>query len=108
MGKYLQDPSLATLRQDYAFRSTPTSLAGTGSSKFEISDTNNTSYPVYHVPDWGAATDLCFKRFLRKGMIDNAEFHQVNTFALRQRLILQHADALAHSPAPHIRHRHRW
>ena len=83
-------------------------LAGTGSSKFEISDTNNTSYPVYHVPDWGAATDLCFKRFLRKGLIDNAEFHQVNTFAALSGLYCFNMPTHSAFPCPHIRHRHRW
>ena len=108
MVKYLQDPSLATLRQDYAFPLDADFLAGTGSSKFEISDTNNTSYPVYHVPDWGAATDLCFKRFLRKGLIDNAEFHQVNTFAALSGLYCFNMPTHSAFPCPHIRHRHRW
>lgn len=82
MGMYLQDPSLATLRQDYAFPLDTDFLAGTGSSKFKISDTNDVGFPVYHEPDWGAATDLSFERFEREGLIDNAEFHQVNTFAV--------------------------
>ena len=82
MGMYLQDPSLATLRQDYAFPLDSDFLAGTGSSKFKISDTDDAGYPVYHEPDWGAATDLSFERFEREGLIDNAEFHQVNTFAV--------------------------
>jgi hypothetical protein len=82
MGMYLQDPSLATLRQDYAFPLETDFLAGTGSSKFKISDTDDAGYPVYHEPDWGAATDLSFERFEREGLIDNAEFHQVNTFAV--------------------------
>jgi hypothetical protein len=81
MGMFLQDPSLDALHEDYAFSLDSDYLRGTGSSKIVIRDSNEKDLPIYPGLNWESEADLSFARFSGQGLIDNPQFHQVNTFA---------------------------
>ncbi len=82
MGMFLQDPSLAKLYSNYAFRLDKDYLRGTGSSRFIIRDNDEQDSPVFSGLDWVTEADLSFEHFDKQGLIDNPQFHQVNTFAV--------------------------
>ncbi|SEO84045.1 hypothetical protein [Trujillonella endophytica] len=99
MALFLQDPSLPDLHADFDFATTGDFLEGAGSSRFCVRDEPAADpdvglrvaaqlglHPVGIPPmvptlDW-AAEDLSFARFEREGLVDNAQFHQVNVFAV--------------------------
>lgn len=82
MGMFLQDPTLPDLYQDFRFPLDRDYLEGTGSSKFVIRDADVKDLPLYAAPNWAEASDLSFAHFESQGLIDNPQFHQVNTFAV--------------------------
>jgi hypothetical protein len=87
MGMYLQDPSLPKLHENYEFSTTKDYLRGTGSSRVFISDTDQFGTEVYSSLNWETEADLSFERFENQGLIDNPQFHQVNTFAVISRAL---------------------
>lgn len=82
MGFYLQDPSLPKLRDDYDFSLNQDYLRGSGSSRIMIRDTTDQGAEVYPSLDFAKESDLSFEHFEEEGLIDNPQFHQVNTFAV--------------------------
>lgn len=87
MGMFLQDPSLPEFYENYSFPLDKDYLWGTGSSRFVIRDTNDQDIPAYSGLDWATEADLSFERFQKQGLIDNPQFHQVNTFAVVSRAL---------------------
>ncbi|BAZ40671.1 hypothetical protein NIES4101_66320 [Calothrix sp. NIES-4101] len=87
MGMFLQDPSLAKLRDNYLFPLDQDYLLATGSSRFTIRDTNEKGETVYSSSDWSKQGDLSFEYFQQNGLIDNPEFHQVNVFSVLSRTL---------------------
>ena len=81
MGMFLQDPTVPDLHQDFPFPLDRDFLVGTGSSKFIIRDANENDVPLFNGLDWATA-DLSFARFAGTELVDNLQFHQVNTFAV--------------------------
>lgn len=86
MGMYLQDPSLPKLTKNYEFSMGKDYLKGTGSSRVVIQDADEYGNVLYPSLDWETSENLSFEYFEDKGLIDNPQFHQVNTFA-----VLNHA-----------------
>lgn len=82
MGMYLQDPSLSKLTKNYEFPLDKDYLKGAGSSRVVIQDADEYGNVLYPSLDWETAEDLSFEYFEDKGLIDNPQFHQVNTFAV--------------------------
>jgi hypothetical protein len=82
MGMYLQDPSLPKLTKNYEFPTGKDYLKGTGSSRVVIQDADEYGNVLYPSLDWETAENLSFEYFEDKGLIDNPQFHQVNTFAV--------------------------
>jgi len=82
MGMFLQDTTLPELYEDYPFPLDEDYLFGTGSSKFLIRDANERDLPLYPGLSWDREQDLSFNHFKKKGLIDNPQFHQVNTFTV--------------------------
>lgn len=82
MGMYLQDPSLPKLCANYNFSMTKDYLRGTGSSRVIIRDTDELGTELYPSLPWDTEADLSFDNFEEHGLIDNPQFHQVNTFAV--------------------------
>lgn len=87
MGMFLQDPSLEKLYDNYPFPLDKDYLSGTGSSRFVILDSNEYNNPVFSSLNWAEQTDLSFEYFEKQGLIDNPQFHQVNTFAVVSRTL---------------------
>lgn len=79
---FLQDPSLPELSADYLFPLAEDCLVGTGSCRVAIDDSNEAGVPLFPGLNWADAGDLSFKDFAKAGLIDNPQFHQVNTFAV--------------------------
>lgn len=82
MGMYLQDPSLPKLHSNYQFPVGKDYLKGTGSSRIVIQDSDEFGNILYPSLNWESAEDLSFEYFEDNGLIDNPQFHQVNTFAV--------------------------
>jgi hypothetical protein len=87
MGMYLQDPSLPKLHENYEFPTSKDYLRGTGSSRVVIRDTDEFGSEIYPGLNWDTEADLSFERFENQGLIDNPQFHQVNTFAVISRAL---------------------
>jgi hypothetical protein len=81
MGMFLQDPSLPGLHDDFDFVATGDFLEGTGSSRFCVRDADEAGLPLFAALDWARA-DVSFAAFEAAGLLDNPQFHQVNTFAV--------------------------
>jgi hypothetical protein len=99
MGMFLQDPSLGTLHSDYLFPLDQDFLLGTTSSRFAIQDTSAEGAGVFPTPDWSKKPDLSFAYFQQNGLIDNHEFHQVNTFAVLSRTLDLVEEEIGHAIA---------
>jgi hypothetical protein len=87
MGLFLQDPSLPDLYENYDFSTETDYLVGTGSSRFVIRDTDELDLPLFSGLNWAEEPDLSFEYFQKNGLIDNPQFHQVNTFAVVNRTL---------------------
>jgi hypothetical protein len=87
MGMYLQDPSLPKLYDNYAFPLDKDYLSGTGSSRFVIRDTDELDNQVFRGLNWHEEPDLSYEHFEKQGLIDNPQFHQVNTFGVISRAL---------------------
>ncbi|MCU0566902.1 MAG: hypothetical protein MUF49_09925 [Oculatellaceae cyanobacterium Prado106] len=87
MGMFLQDPSLAKLRDNYDFPIEVDYLRGTGSSRVAIQDNDESGAEVFPGLNWATEPDLSFEHFESQGLIDNPQFHQVNTFAVINRAL---------------------
>lgn len=82
MAMLLQDPSLTDLHQDYMFSLERDFFSGMSSSKFSLRDDNKYGVRMYPGLNW-LTEDISFASFSRKkNLIDNPQFHQVNTFAV--------------------------
>jgi hypothetical protein len=99
MGMFLQDPSLETFNSDYLFPLDQDFLLGTGSSRFAIQDVTAEGAPIFPTPDWSKKPDLSFAYFQKNGLIDNHEFHQVNTFAVLSRTLDLVEEEIGHAIA---------
>jgi hypothetical protein len=83
MGMFLQDPIYSDLHDDYRFPLDRDFLFSTGSSRFLIRDVNERDLPLYPGLPWDRKNQrLDFRYFQKRGLIDNIQFHQVNTFAV--------------------------
>jgi len=83
MGMFLQDPIYSDLHEDYLFPLDRDFLFGTGSSRFLIRDADERDLPLYPGLQWDRkGQNLSFQYFEEQGLIDNPQFHQVNTFAV--------------------------
>jgi hypothetical protein len=87
MGMFLQDPSLPKLHENYDFPIDQDYLSGTGASRVVIRDTDEMGSDVYSGLNWATENDLSFEHFEQQGLIDNPQFHQVNTFAVISRAL---------------------
>ncbi len=92
MAMLLQDPSIRDadgelLHEDWPFPLDRDHLLGTGSSKFVIRDADELDNTLYTSVDWAdPGTGLTYADFsrhpLERPLLENAQFHQVNAFAV--------------------------
>ncbi|MGY1640606.1 hypothetical protein ACI782_05660 [Geodermatophilus sp. SYSU D00703] len=92
MAMLLQDPSIRDadgdhLHEDWPFSLDTDYLLGTGSSKFVVRDTDQYDNPVFESGDWSdPGQPLTYDRFnegrAERPILENAQFHQVNAFAV--------------------------
>jgi hypothetical protein len=104
MAMLLQDPSVRDaggelLHEDWPFLLDRDHLLGTTSGKFAVRDADVTDLPLFDSPDWAdPAVDLTYGRFNREPMerpiAENAQFHQVNAFAVAGHTLRSFEEAL--------------
>jgi hypothetical protein len=92
MAMLLQDPSIRDaggehLHEDWSFPLDADFLLGTGSSKFVVRDADEFDNPVFDAPDWSDPDlSLTYGEFNKAPaelpLLENAQFHQVNVFAV--------------------------
>ncbi|TFV77528.1 hypothetical protein E4P39_06015 [Blastococcus sp. CT_GayMR19] len=112
MAMLLQDPSFRDaggdlLHEDWPFPLDTDYLLGTGSSKFVIRDADEADNPVFDSADWSdPGIMLTYGEFNRapaeRPLLENAQFHQVNAFAVAGHTLRAFEEALGRQ----IRWRH--
>jgi hypothetical protein len=112
MAMLLQDPSIrdaggGLLHEDWPFPLDVDYLLGTGSSKFVIRDADEADNPVFDSADWSdPGLTLTYGEFNRspeeRPILENAQFHQVNAFAVAGHILRSFEEALGRQ----IRWRH--
>jgi Thermolysin metallopeptidase, catalytic domain len=112
MAMLLQDPSIRDangdyLHEDWLFSLDADYLLGTGSSKFVVRDTDESDSPVFESGDWSdPGLTLTYDNFnsarAERPILENAQFHQVNAFAVAGHTLRLFEEALGRQ----IRWRH--
>jgi hypothetical protein len=92
MAMLLQDPSIRDaagdhLHEDWPFPLDTDYLLGSGSSKFVVRDADELDNPVFDSADWSdPSLTLTYGEFNKapaeRPVLENAQFHQVNAFAV--------------------------
>ncbi|MGY1690616.1 hypothetical protein [Geodermatophilus sp. SYSU D01105] len=104
MAMLLQDPSIRgadgeCLHEDWPFPLDTDHLLGSGSSKFVVRDTDQFDNPVFDSGDWSdPGLTLTYDEFNRapgeRPLLENAQFHQVNAFAVAGHTLRAFEEAL--------------
>lgn len=104
MAMLLQDPSIRDaggehLHEDWPFLLDRDFLIGTGSSKFTVRDADAVDRLLFESPDWSdPGLGLAYADFTRQPLerpiIQNAQFHQVNVFAVAGHTLRSFEEAL--------------
>ena len=104
MAMLLQDPSVRDadgelLHEDWPFLLDRDHLLGTTSGKFAVRDADAMDLPLFDSPDWAdSAVELTYGHFNREPMerpiVENAQFHQVNAFAVAGHTLRSFEEAL--------------
>lgn len=104
MAMLLQDPSVRDadgelLHEDWPFLLDRDHLIGTTSAKFAVRDADVRDVPLFASPDWAdPAVELTYDSFNRepaeRPIVENAQFHQVNAFAVAGHTLRSFEEAL--------------
>ncbi|MBB3084082.1 hypothetical protein [Geodermatophilus sabuli] len=104
MAMLLQDPSIRDadgdhLHEDWPFPLDTDYLLGTGSSKFVVRDVDHLDNPVFDSADWSdPGLTLTYDEFNKapaeRPLLENAQFHQVNAFAVAGHTLRAFEEAL--------------
>jgi hypothetical protein len=104
MAMLLQDPSIRDtggdlLHEDWPFPLDTDYLFGTGSSKFLVRDADHLDNPVFDSADWSdPGLVLTYGEFNKapaeRPLLENAQFHQVNAFAVAGHTLRTFEEAL--------------
>jgi len=106
MAMLLQDPSIRDaagdlLHEDWPFPLDGDYLLGTGSSKFVVRDADEMDNTLFASGDWGdPGVGLAYADFsqhpFERPILENAQFHQVNVFAVAGHTLRSYEEAVGH------------